>query len=376
MADKYTKVSIITVVYNGVKTIEQTILSVLEQTYTNIEYIIIDGQSTDGTQQIVEKYKDSIAYFVSEKDNGIYDAMNKGIERATGDIIGIINSDDWYVPDAVEKVVHYFNYNGADIVYGKAMNVFQNGREQLYPALPLEAIWYQMIVPHPTVFVKRVTYQKYGAFNLKYKLASDYDLLLKFYVNHLQIGFIDHIMTYFRVGGLSTRMQIECMKEHIAIATGYIKTYSDHPGQLLDKLEEWCKETYFWRALRVEKNTLSQLVNNYFGEELSELIIFGAGSWGIRCCELLEGGEISVKLFADNDISKWNQTVEGIKVVSPQEIYDMEIPVLTAVRNEGDRIKRQLEGMGNRMVKCVDLEALKDIYLEGISYAPLNTEEA
>ena len=96
------KVSIITVVYNGAKTIEHTIQSVLNQSYKNIEYIIIDGLSTDGTQKIIEKYIDSISYFVSEKDNGLYDAMNKGIQKATGSMIGIINSDDWYNPYAVE----------------------------------------------------------------------------------------------------------------------------------------------------------------------------------------------------------------------------------------------------------------------------------
>ncbi len=101
------KVSVITVVFNGAGTIEQTIKSVLGQTYKNIEYIIIDGDSTDGTQEIVEKYGESIACFVSEKDNGLYDAMNKGISYATGDIIGIINSDDYYAVDAVEHVVNY-----------------------------------------------------------------------------------------------------------------------------------------------------------------------------------------------------------------------------------------------------------------------------
>ena len=103
-------VSIITVSYNAEKTIEQTILSVLNQTYTNIEYIIIDGKSTDGTNEIIQKYKDKIAYYVSEKDSGIYNAMNKGIKAANGLLIGIVNSDDFYELDAVEiNVKHYLS---------------------------------------------------------------------------------------------------------------------------------------------------------------------------------------------------------------------------------------------------------------------------
>ena len=97
------KVSVITVVYNGVKTIERTIKSVLGQSYGNIEYIIIDGNSTDGTQQLVTKYLDSIAYFISEKDSGIYDAMNKGIDRATGDYVIFINSDDWLADNSIGR---------------------------------------------------------------------------------------------------------------------------------------------------------------------------------------------------------------------------------------------------------------------------------
>jgi glycosyltransferase involved in cell wall biosynthesis len=102
------KVSIVTVSYNAAKTIEQTILSVLDQDYKNIEYVIIDGQSTDGTREIVEKYKDRLGYYVSEPDSGIYDAMNKGVKKATCDIIAFLNADDWYEKSVVREVVQWF----------------------------------------------------------------------------------------------------------------------------------------------------------------------------------------------------------------------------------------------------------------------------
>ena len=124
------KVSIITVSFNSVKTIEQTIKSVINQTYKSIEYIIIDGASTDGTQQVIEKYKDRISFYVSEKDDGLYYAMNKGIEHASGDIVGIINSDDWYVEDAVENMVVCMLETDADLAYGKVVNINTDGREE------------------------------------------------------------------------------------------------------------------------------------------------------------------------------------------------------------------------------------------------------
>ena len=158
MDDVKYKVSVITVVYNSVDTIEQTIQSVLNQTYKNIEYIIIDGLSTDGTQKIIEQYLDCIAYFISEKDNGIYDAMNKGIRKASGDIIGIINSDDWYAEDAVENIVDCFKQNDVGLVYGNIIDVFQNGEQKERLKEPLENMWHQMSVPHPSTFIKRSRY--------------------------------------------------------------------------------------------------------------------------------------------------------------------------------------------------------------------------
>ena len=131
MMNENYKVSIITVVYNGAKTIEQTIQSVLNQTYENIEYIVIDGASNDGTQALVEKYVDNISYYISEKDNGLYYAMNKGIRKATGDIIGIINSDDWYGENAIKDIVDHFRENDVDLVYGQMITISENEKENI-----------------------------------------------------------------------------------------------------------------------------------------------------------------------------------------------------------------------------------------------------
>ena len=186
------KVSIITVSYNAVMTIEQTIQSVLKQSYHNIEYIVIDGQSTDGTQKIIEKYGNAIAYYVSEPDHGIYDAMNKGISHATGDVIGIINSDDWYESDAVEKVVDCFNRTDAGVVFGEIWLIDHNEKK-------INCTKHSLLPPHPAMFVKRDIYQKYGVFDTDYKLAADYEMTLRFVIDGVLFEHIEDIISNFRI---------------------------------------------------------------------------------------------------------------------------------------------------------------------------------
>ena len=356
------KVSIITVVYNGAQTIEQTILSVLGQTYKNIEYIIIDGQSTDGTQNIVRKYMDSIACFISEKDNGIYDAMNKGIRIATGEIIGIINSDDWYSENAVEQAVNYFSQNEADLVYGKVCFVEQNGERKIAQQLPLEMLWYRTVVYHPSVFVKKKIYEQFGTYNLKYKISSDYELLLRFYSHQVKFGYIENVVAYFCLGGLSTTMQKESIEEHREISLKYISE-SLNENELLEKHREW----YIWACFSLclkNKGVLLNWLHGYFYETLSEVIIFGTGNWGKKCYEILKNENIVVSLFLDNDSTKWGQLLYGVRVTSPQEIHDQAGYVLIAVKNDGEKIKSQLERFENDKLKYVSLMDLINLFKE------------
>ena len=173
------KISIITVCFNSADTIEHTIISVINQSYKNIEYIIIDGGSTDGTLEIIRKYEEYISYWVSEPDKGIYDAMNKGIKAATGEIIAFINSDDWYADGAVKTVVEKFRETNADAVHA-IVKLVKNGNivGEFGRNPKLEDFFCKMVIPHPATFV-RASVVKEELFDTSYKIAADYDLLLK-----------------------------------------------------------------------------------------------------------------------------------------------------------------------------------------------------
>ena len=209
------KVSVVTVCLNGAPQIEKTINSVLGQTYKDIEYIIIDGGSTDGTLEIIKKYEKNIARKVSEPDDGISCAFNKGLRLATGDIIGIISSDDWYEPDAVETAVRIFKDNpGAGVAHGD-LQYWENGVREMYlmPSKDLSEIKREMVINHSTCFVKKEIYDKYGLFNEDLRYAMDYDLMLRFYVNSVQFVNAGKLMAHMSLGGKSDKNWYKAYRE-------------------------------------------------------------------------------------------------------------------------------------------------------------------
>jgi len=215
------KLTIITIVYNNVRDIERTIQSILKQTYKKIEYIVIDGASTDGTLQVVERYKDQISKIVSEPDKGIYDAMNKGVAMAGGDIVGILNSDDFYSNNTViEKVVKAFNVLDCEAVYGDLVFVDSKQtnkvvRKWVAGNYDKKLFYKGWMPPHPTVFIKREVYEKYGLFNLKFKSSSDYELLLRLMLlKNIKVGYIPEVLVQMRTGGQSTKSLSNRLSAH------------------------------------------------------------------------------------------------------------------------------------------------------------------
>lgn len=216
------KVSIITVVYNNKDTIKDAIESVLNQTYKNIEYIIVDGASTDGTAEIIKSYGNKIDKFISEPDNGIYDAMNKGIALATGDVVGMLNSDDFYVDEfVIEKVVKVFEEKKVDSVYGDLVYVDSNDMNKVIRFWKSRAYrkglfnqgWHPA---HPTFFVKKEIYDKYGTFDLDFKIAADYELMLRFLERYkISCSYISEVLVKMRVGGKSNQSIKNILKANL-----------------------------------------------------------------------------------------------------------------------------------------------------------------
>lgn len=206
------KISIVTVCYNSEKYIRTAIESVISQDYQNIEYIIIDGNSSDNTIEIVKSYGQKISKFVSEPDKGIYDAMNKGIKLATGDIIGTLNSDDLYFNDnVISKVAESFQQNTNQILFGnlyyvKKENINSVVRKWISNDFIQNSFKRGWHPPHPTFFVRKKVYEKFGAFNLDYKLAADFELMLRFLEKHkLNSIYLDQTMVKMRLGGATNK---------------------------------------------------------------------------------------------------------------------------------------------------------------------------
>ncbi len=197
-------VSVITVCYNAEKHIEQTIQSVLAQSYKPIDYVLIDGNSTDGTMSIIKKYAalyPSVIRYLSEPDTGIYNAMNKGIQLATGELVGIINSDDWYEVDAVERVVQFYKQHGPAVYHG-IQRTYRNEEVVGLQCTSANQLIRGMI-EHPTCFVPRQVYEQHGIFDESYRYVGDYDLMLRLYQSSVPFVRIEQVLANFREGGAS-----------------------------------------------------------------------------------------------------------------------------------------------------------------------------
>lgn len=210
------KISVITVTKNSEKFLEENLQSLKKQSYRNFEHIIIDGQSTDKTIDIIKKYSSEIYYWVSESDNGLYEAMNKGIERSTGDIIGILNSDDIFYPEALSIVNKYFsNYQDIDFLFGTVEK-----HKLMHGFNPKKINWtFGFYSTHSVgFFIKRTSQLKLGLYDTQYKYSADYDLFYRMIVKKNFKGTStkkNEIFGKFRKGGLSSRIKyIDFLKEN------------------------------------------------------------------------------------------------------------------------------------------------------------------
>lgn len=201
------KISIITVCFNSKNTIKRTFESLLSQTDKDFEYIVIDGNSTDGTLDIIKEYHKLFGgkmKYVSEEDDGLYDAMNKGINLSTGEYIGILNSDDWYESNTIEIIRNNIELdNTVDIYYGY-IRIIKDNKEYMVRRNNYDFISEGTgLIQHPTCFIKKKSYEKFGLYNTKYKVCADQDLILRMVTKGARYKGIDSILTNFVVGGMS-----------------------------------------------------------------------------------------------------------------------------------------------------------------------------
>lgn len=343
------KVSIITVCLNSEETIEQTIKSVIEQTYKNIEYIVIDGQSTDGTGEIIKKYSNKITKVVSEPDRGIYDAMNKGISYASGDIIGLLNSDDWYEPDAVQHAVDAFMTSDADVIYGKISMVYGNGYEAVLKNADIKSLDYRMCIQQTASFVKKTAYEKFGLYDQTYKIAADYELYLKIYRNGGKFQEIPYVLTHFRNTGVSNIRLAECARETKEISMKYIN------NAVKDKAEKKIEEFYLERLKKAEVQRIENEILLYKNEKLvnrirktlncKNICIFGTGVKGNGAYLCFRELGYNVR-FWDNDLKKQGTYLDGIMIEAPQHKEKGDIYIIIAVVFYKEDIAKQLFQLG------------------------------
>lgn len=228
------KISILTVCYNAAATLSDTLESVASQTYTNVEHIVVDGGSTDGTVDMLKVRDQGLTKWVSERDHGIYDAMNKGILMAAGDVVGTLNADDFYMNNHVlEDIAQVFSDSSIDACYGDLIYVSQNDVNHIvrlwksndYKLGLFKSGW---MPAHPTFFVRKSVYERLGGFNLDYKIAADFELMFRFIEQEkIKTKYVPKILVRMRLGGTTNQSFSNIVKQNKEIFTILRHSYGD-----------------------------------------------------------------------------------------------------------------------------------------------------
>ena len=303
----------ITVVLNCVDTIERTIRSVVNQQIEDIEYIVIDGGSTDGTLNVIQKYSSQITYWISESDNGLYDAMNKGIKKATGEWIAFMNADDWYEPSAFIEFSAFAEKSSSDIIYGK-VNKFENGKNKGYLGICRttnpEEIHGGNIYCHQGLFMKRKLFEEIGLYDCRYRALADYDWILKAHNLGITPEFADFCVANFTLGGISSSKDA-LFENRILIQ----KNYAEHvKTKYLRRLIEKNAFEYFYI---INCNVFARLIQGG-----KQFYIWGKGDYGTKCFHILS--ELNCEIYGFIDSNAKDDFYLGEKVFSLMEVIKQE----------------------------------------------------
>lgn len=349
------KITVITVCLNRGNTIENTIKSVIAQSGQNwdLEYIVVDGGSTDETISIIEKYHTYIKRFVSETDNGIFDAMNKGISMASGEVIAFLNSDDWYEENALNSVMKAFEDSDCDCVCCDNYVLGKSGQKEYFDAskYSVDDLHIHMIYYHSSIFCRKEFFKKNGNFNIQYKIAADYDWFLGIVEKGAKLCYIHQPVFTFCYGGISSVNEIECAMEARQIALFHL---NEDEGIYRDKIDG--------RFCRV---VLTASDKELFYFKLTELlgkcqanILWGAGTRGIQCAAWFEQSGIKVDAVVDSNSSLWGSFIGKIPVCSPKILDKKKCNLIITPEKCVDEIKNVLTSKKASNVHVFELNML------------------
>lgn len=351
------RISVITVCLNSVRTIERTIQSVLKQSYDGLEYIVIDGGSTDGTTAVIKRYEEFISYWISEKDSGLYDAMNKGLAKSTGEIIAFLNSDDWYEENTLVKVNSYFEKCNPMIMAGR-VNMLQKGKWTKYIGAldsDKENIRMDMIYRQPATFTLREVFDQLGGFNTRYKISGDFEWMLRVHDSGMEIMEVEDVFTNFSSTGISNTNLDLTIKEGREVALEALDKCERYSRQEKEKWRRKINRYYDEKQARADLrriirnqqlsdySELKSLVLNYFTEQ--SYAVWGIGIIGEDMYNLLTQLGLEVDFFVDKKADGTALIFHNREVLAPQKLLRGK-KVIVAVLECEDEIVDQLDEMG------------------------------
>lgn len=346
--------SVITATFNSEQYLEQTILSVLKQTYCNIEYIIIDGGSTDGTLDIINKYRHRIAAVVSEPDSGIYDAFNKGVRLASGDVLSFLNSDDYfYDPSVLEQVAAAFSARPElKVIYGNVLMLdekdgYERPHNHFGTPLTYEDFRYGEMCPHQGMFVRKELFAAHGPFDLSYQIASDMEFAaycFKHYEKYAQ--YLNCIVAVFRAGGISTnpirRRQVVAETQRVII-----QYFGQVPESMVKDVDINGYYKIWLEHLLLQQQGISRTLKT---EGIHRVAVFGTMKLALYLLEDLRLEQFEVVCFLDNNPYMQGKVISGIPVYSPDrpvDDSDLSVDAILVSVETGKDIKvfEQLQGL-------------------------------
>lgn len=355
------RITVITVVFNAVNTIERTIRSVLDQDYCGLEYIIIDGGSTDGTVDIIKKYESKINYWISEPDNGIYDAMNKGLEKATGEWVHFLNADDSFAFETLKRISFYMKNTDADILHGSIFNV--DGKQiYLRDTLPFDSIGWNMPICHQAIFMKNNSKMH---FDTDYRLAADYKLLVDRYMAGSKIQYVPCVVAYYNINGSSTDWYLSNLEFTKIASDALLRSREDKRINRLRIIRnylhnECCKQ--------FENGENHEDIVRYISSITSDkenILVFGTGNIVDKLYPLIEKADVQINYYVDNDENKWGKELYGIPICSPEKLINEKNSLLVVLNEKYIfEIMWQINGMFlNPSIETWNYVSLKDQYL-------------